>query len=62
MLELFPESAAVVKGELTLGGMSTAELGERFGTPLVVYCERTLRSAVDAYRRAAPSSCINPIC
>jgi hypothetical protein len=39
VLELFPTSAQVASGELQLGGLSAAELAERFGTPLVVYCE-----------------------
>jgi diaminopimelate decarboxylase len=42
-LELFPESARVEGGELLLGGLRAQELAERFGTPLVVYCEGTLR-------------------
>ena len=44
MLDLFPDSAQVERGELVLGGLAAAELGERFGTPLVVYCEETLRA------------------
>ena len=44
MLDVFPVSARVESGELTLGGMPAATLAERFGTPLVVYCERTLRA------------------
>ncbi|MDQ3672258.1 MAG: diaminopimelate decarboxylase [Actinomycetota bacterium] len=53
MLELFPDSARIEKGELQLGGLGSAELAERFGTPLVVYCEETLRQQARALRAAA---------
>jgi diaminopimelate decarboxylase len=53
MLELFPDSARVERGELTLGGMASSALADRFGTPLVVYCEETLRAQAQALRRAA---------
>ena len=43
MLELFPDSAAIEDGELRVGGLRASDLAERFGTPLVVYCEDTLR-------------------
>ena len=33
MLDLFPDSARIEKGELVLGGVRTSELAERFGTP-----------------------------
>jgi diaminopimelate decarboxylase len=58
VLELLPDSAAVVDGELSVGGFSTVRLAEDFGTPLVVYCERTLRARAGAYRRAAPRALI----
>ena len=58
MLELFPESAAVVNGELTLGGVSTTELAGEFGTPLLVYCEATLRSQARAYASVEPEALI----
>jgi diaminopimelate decarboxylase len=51
--ELLPESAAVESGELTLGGIRASELADEYGTPLVVYCEQTLRAQAKAYRRAA---------
>ena len=54
MLELFPSSARVDDGELTLGGVRASELAAEFGTPLVVYCEETIRAQVRAYREAAP--------
>jgi len=58
VLELFPESALVEDGELTLGGMGATELAEEYGTPLLVYCERTIRNQVEAYREAAPGALV----
>ncbi len=56
MLELLPETARVERGELTLGGLRASELANRHGTPLLVYCEQTIRSQVRAYREAAPGA------
>jgi diaminopimelate decarboxylase len=53
MLELLPDSAGVESGELSLGGLRASGLAEEYGTPLVVYCEQTLRSRAQAYRAAA---------
>ena len=53
MLDLFPGSAGVERGELWLGGIAAAELAERFGTPLVVYCEETVRAQARALTAAA---------
>jgi diaminopimelate decarboxylase len=53
-LELFPETAAVEDGELTIGGMRTSELADDQGTPLLVLCERTLLEQARGYARAAP--------
>ena len=53
MPDLFPDSATVEHGELALGGVRASELAERFGTPLVVYCEETLRARARALRAAA---------
>jgi diaminopimelate decarboxylase len=58
VLELFPETALIEDGELTLGGVSAAQLAETHGTPLLVYCEQTIRSQVRAYREAAPGALI----
>lgn len=55
---LFPETAAVADGELAVGGVSASSLAERFGTPLLVYCEQTLLGAARAYRRAAPDALV----
>jgi diaminopimelate decarboxylase len=55
VIELFPDSATVADGELQLGGLDVSALAERFGTPLVVYCEQTVRAraqeVVDAAAR-----------
>jgi diaminopimelate decarboxylase len=53
MLELFPDSARVEAGTLAIGGIPAPELAERFGTPLVVYCEETIRAQARALRAAA---------
>ena len=58
MLELFPETARIEDGELTLGGVPATQLVQEHGTPLLVYCERTVRSQVHAYREAAPGALI----
>ncbi len=58
VLDLFPDSASVSDGELTLGGLRASELAERFGTPLVVYCEETLVARARAYRAAAPGALV----
>jgi len=52
MLELFPDSARVELGELELGGVATSVLADRFGTPLVVYCDETLRRQAQSFREA----------
>ena len=54
MLDLFPDTALVADGVLAIGGCATTGLAEEFGTPLVVYCERTLRARARAYLAAAP--------
>lgn len=53
MLTLFPDSARIENGDLSLGGVSATDLAERFGTPLVVYCEEGLRAQARALRAAA---------
>jgi diaminopimelate decarboxylase len=53
MLALFPETASIESGSLSVGGVPANALAERFGTPLVVYCERTLRERARLLRRAA---------
>ncbi|HET8605515.1 MAG TPA: diaminopimelate decarboxylase [Gaiellaceae bacterium] len=56
MLSLFPETAAVEDGALAVGGVALTAVAEEHGTPLVVYCEQTLRSQARAYRTAAPGA------
>jgi len=53
MLELFPDSARIDADALAVGGVSAEELADRFGTPLVVYCEETIRRQARALRAAA---------
>jgi len=52
MLDLFPDTAAVAGDELLVGGISADRLAEEFGTPLVVYCEDTLRAQAKALKSA----------
>ena len=52
MLDLFPVSASIDGADLVLGGITARELAEEFGTPLVVYCEKTLREQARALRSA----------
>ena len=56
MLALFPSTARISDGELEVGGVGVAALAERFGTPLVVYCERTIRERAQLFARAAPGA------
>ncbi|HWH05105.1 MAG TPA: diaminopimelate decarboxylase [Gaiellaceae bacterium] len=58
MLALFPVTAAVRDGELELGGVRATALAERFGTPLVVLCERTLRERARLFREAVPDAAV----
>src|SRR5438309_237852 len=56
MLDLFPDTAAVVGGELSVGGARLSALADDHGTPLVVYCEETLHARAREYRQAAPEA------
>jgi diaminopimelate decarboxylase len=58
VLELFPDSARVDGGVLSLGGVQAQALAEEHGTPLVVYCEETVRAQARAYREAAPGALV----
>jgi diaminopimelate decarboxylase len=58
VIQLFPESAGVESGELTVGGAAASELATRFGTPLLVLCEETLRAQARRYREAAPGALV----
>ncbi len=57
-LQLFPDSAEVADGELIVGGVGATALADRFGTPLVVYCDQTIRARARAYRGAAPDALV----
>ena len=57
-LDLFPDTAALEGSELEIGGVRASRLAEEFGTPLVVYCEQTLRARAQAYRRAAADALV----
>ena len=56
MLDLFPDTASVDEGELAVGGIRASALATEFGTPLVVYDEKTLLGAARAYLSAAPGA------
>ena len=58
VLDLFPVTARVDGGELSLGGVPVSALAAEHGTPLLVYCEETLRAQARAYRTAAPDALI----
>ena len=58
MLDLFPVTARVDGGELSIGGVPVSGLTAAHGTPLLVYCEETLRTQARAYRTAAPDALI----
>ena len=58
MFELLPVTARIEGGELQLGDVRASELAQEHGTPLLVYCERTIREQVRAYRDAAPGALI----
>jgi diaminopimelate decarboxylase len=58
VLELFPDTAEIVHGMLHVGGCSALDLVEEHGTPLVVYCEQTVRTAARAWRSGAPEATI----
>jgi diaminopimelate decarboxylase len=58
VLELFPDTAEVREGVLWVGGRSTVDLAEEYGTPLVVYCEETIRAAARSWRAGASDAAI----
>jgi diaminopimelate decarboxylase len=58
VLELLPETARIEDGELAIGGVPATRLAEEHGTPVVAYCEQTIRSQVHAYRDAAPGALV----
>jgi diaminopimelate decarboxylase len=56
VLDLFPETARIAKGELELAGLGASALLREHGSPLLVYDEATLRAQARAYRGAAPDA------
>jgi diaminopimelate decarboxylase len=58
VLDLFPDTTAVDRGALAVGGIAAAELVATYGSPLVVYDEATLRANARAYRDAAPAALV----
>jgi diaminopimelate decarboxylase len=58
MLALFPGGARIAAGVLELDGLAATELAERFGTPLVVYSEASLRERARMFLRAAPGALV----
>jgi diaminopimelate decarboxylase len=57
-LDLFPDSASIEDGKLGVGGLDADGLADRYGTPLVVYCEDTLRARVREVRAAVPRATV----
>jgi diaminopimelate decarboxylase len=58
VLELFPTTARVERGLLSVGGVAATDLVREFGSPLLVYDEATLRARARAYRAAAPDALV----
>ncbi len=58
MLELFPDTARIEGGALSIGGLPAAELVHAHGSPLLVLDDATLRANARAYRAAAPDAFI----
>src|SRR3954447_6369047 len=56
--ELLPLTARLGDGGLSIGGTDAGELAEEHGTPLVVYCEETIRAQARAYAAAAPGALV----
>ena len=57
-MDLFPDTAAVVEGQLEVAGTRATTLAEEHGTPLLVLCEATIRARARAYREAAPDALV----
>jgi len=58
VLPLLPDSARIDAGELHLGGVAASRLAAEHGTPLLVYCEDTIRAQARAYSDAAPDALV----
>jgi diaminopimelate decarboxylase len=59
VLDLFPDTARIDGGMLSIGGIAADELVRTHGSPLLVYDEETLRARARAYRQAAPGVAIS---
>jgi diaminopimelate decarboxylase len=58
LIELFPDTATVQDGELTVGGVRASALADKYGTPLVVYCRETVLARARAYARVDPEALV----
>lgn len=58
VLEIFPHGATIEDGELVVGGRRASALVAEFGTPLVVYDERTVVDCARAYLDAEPNALV----
>ncbi|HEX9696633.1 MAG TPA: diaminopimelate decarboxylase [Actinomycetota bacterium] len=57
--DVLPHSALVTEnGHLHIGGVDVVDLAAEYGTPLFVFCERTLRERCAAYREALPDATV----
>jgi diaminopimelate decarboxylase len=56
VLDLFPDTASIDDGQLSIGGATARALAAEHGTPLLVMCEETLRARAREYRAAAPDA------
>ena len=57
-VDLFPDTATVEDGHLSVGGVAAPTLAAEHGTPLLVLCETTIRARARAYREAAPGALV----
>jgi diaminopimelate decarboxylase len=58
LLGLFPDTARVDDGRLSIGGTEASALAGEFGTPLFVYCRDTLLARARAYLDVAPDGLV----
>ena len=58
MLALFPGGTRITAGVLELDRIPVTELAGRFGTPLVVYSETSLRERARMFQRAVPDALV----
>ena len=52
LLGVFPDTAEVAEGRLSIGGCDTAALAERFGTPLIVFDRATFEARARSFAAA----------